>query len=54
METLGQEVTQQEQKRVKIREIEVIYNFIGAFDFEGAREQSQTAQDKNNARVGAA
>ncbi len=30
------------------------YNFIGAFDFEGAREQSQTAQDKNNAKVGAA
>ena len=46
--------TDEQQKRVKIREIEIIYNFIGAFDFEGAREQSQTAQDKNNAKVGAA
>lgn len=42
--------TDEQQKRVKIREIEIVYNFIGAFDFEGAREQSQTAQDKNNAR----
>jgi len=39
---------------VKIREIEIGYNFIGAFDFEEAREQSQAAQDKNNARGGAA
>ena len=46
--------TDEQQKRVKIREIEIVYNFIGAFDFEGAREQSQTAQDKNNAKVGAA
>ena len=46
--------TNEQQKRVKIREIEIVYNFIGAFDFEGAREQSQTAQDKNNAKVGAA
>ena len=46
--------TDEQQKRVKIREIEIVYNFIGAFDFEEAREQSQTAQDKNNARVGAA
>jgi hypothetical protein len=38
---LGREVKQ--QKQVKIREIEIIYNFIGAFDFEEAREQSQTA-----------
>ena len=33
--------TDEQQKRVKIREIEIIYNFIGAFDFEGAQEQSQ-------------
>ncbi len=46
--------TDEQQKRVKIREIEIVYNFIGAFDFEEAREQSQTAQDKNNAKVGAA
>ncbi|WP_299448730.1 recombinase family protein [uncultured Phascolarctobacterium sp.] len=46
--------TDEQQKRVKIREVEIVYNFIGAFDFEGAREQSQTAQDKNNAKVGAA
>ncbi|NCE64932.1 DUF4368 domain-containing protein [Pseudoflavonifractor sp. 524-17] len=46
--------TDEQQKRVKIREIEIVYNFIGAFDFEGAREQSQTAQDTNNAKVGAA
>ena len=44
--------TDEQQKRVKIREI--VYNFIGAFDFEGAREQPQTAQDKNNEKVGAA
>ena len=31
--------TDEQQKRVKIREIEIVYNFIGAFDFEGAREQ---------------
>lgn len=46
--------TDEQQRRVKIREIEIVYNFIGAFDFEEAREQSQTAQDKNNAKVGAA
>ena len=46
--------TGEQQKRLKIREIEIVYNFIGAFDFEGAREQSQTAQDKNIAKVGAA
>ena len=27
-----------------VREIEIVYNFIGAFDFEEAREQSQAAQ----------
>ena len=46
--------TDEQQKRVKVREIEIVYNFIGAFDFEEAREQSQTAQDQNNAKVGAA
>jgi len=25
---------------VKIREIEIVYNFIGAFDFEETQEQS--------------
>ncbi len=30
----------EQQKRVKIREIEIVYNFMGAFDFEEAREQS--------------
>ena len=46
--------TDEQQKRANIREIEIVYTFSGAFDFEGAREQSQTAQDKNNAKVGAA
>ena len=46
--------TDEQQKRVKIQKIEIVYNFIGAFDFEEAQEQSQTAQDKNNAKVGAA
>ena len=46
-------MTNEQQKRVKILKIDIVYNFIGAFDFEGAREQSQTAQDKNNAKVGA-
>ncbi len=46
--------TDERQKRVKIREIEIVYNFIGAFDFVGAREQSQTAQDENSAKAGAA
>ena len=45
--------TDEQQKRVKIREIEIVYNVIGAFDFEGAREQSKTTQDPNNAKVGA-
>lgn len=42
-----------QRKRVKIREIEIVCSFIGAFDFEEARERSQTAQDKNNAKAGA-
>ncbi len=46
--------TDEQQKRVKIREIEIVYNFIGVFDFEGAREQSQTAQEPNNAKAGVA
>ena len=32
------------EPRIKVREIEIVYNFIGAFDFEEAREQSQAAQ----------
>ncbi len=46
--------TDEQQKQVKIREIETVCHFIGAFDFWGAREQSQTAQNKNNAKAGAA
>lgn len=34
------------EPRIKVREIEIVYNFIGAFDFEDAREQSQAAQKK--------
>lgn len=32
------------EPRIKVRDIQIIYNFIGAFDFEEAREQSQAAQ----------
>ena len=46
--------TDEQQKRVKIRGIEILYNFIGALDFEEAREESQTAQNQNNARAGTA
>ncbi len=35
------------EPRIKVREIEIVYNFIGAFDFEEAREQSQAAQKEN-------
>lgn len=35
------------EPRIKVREIEIVYNFIGAFDFEDAREQSQAAQKEN-------
>ena len=38
--------------RIKVREIQIVYNFIGAFDFEEAREQSQAAQ--KIAKVGVA
>ncbi|MDR1066989.1 MAG: DUF4368 domain-containing protein [Clostridiales bacterium] len=30
----------------KTREIEIVYNFIGAFDFQKAREQSQIEPNK--------
>ncbi|WP_369123991.1 DUF4368 domain-containing protein [Blautia producta] len=40
------------EPRVKVREIQIVYNFIGAFDFEEAREQSQAA--KKIEKVGAA
>ena len=46
--------TNEQQKQVKIREIEIVYNFIGAFDFKGVWQQSQTAQDKNDTRADAA
>lgn len=39
--------TDKQQKQVKIREIEIVHNFIGAFDFEGGREQSPIAQDNH-------
>ena len=29
------------EPRIKVGEIEIVYNFIGAFDFEDTREQSQ-------------
>ncbi len=32
------------EPRVKVRDIQIVYNFIGAFDFEEAREQSQAGQ----------
>lgn len=32
------------EPRIKVRDIEIVYNFIGAFDFEEAREKSQEAQ----------
>lgn len=32
------------EPRIKVRDIEIVYNFIGAFDFEEAREKSQAAQ----------
>ena len=32
------------EPRIKVRDIQIVYNFIGAFDFEEAREQSQAAQ----------
>ena len=35
----------------KVREIEIVYNFIGAFDFEEAREQSQAAQKEKKTGV---
>ena len=38
------------EPRIKVREIEIVYNFIGAFDFEDAREQSQAAQKENENR----
>ena len=38
------------EPRIKVREIEIVYNFIGAFDFEDAREQSQAAQKRKENR----
>ena len=32
------------EPRIKVRDIQIVYNFIGAFDFEEAREQFQAAQ----------
>ena len=39
------------EPRIKVREIEIVYNFIGAFDFEDAREQSQAAQKEKKTGV---
>ena len=39
------------ESRIKVREIEIVYNFIGAFDFEEAREQSQAAQKEKKTGV---
>jgi hypothetical protein len=35
----------------KVREIEIVYNFIGAFDFQKAREQSQNRPNKKEIGV---
>ncbi|MBS5654624.1 MAG: recombinase, partial [Firmicutes bacterium] len=40
-----------DMQRIKVREIEIVYNFIGAFDFEEAREQSQAAQKEKKTGV---
>ena len=39
------------EPRIKVREREIVYNFIGAFDFEEAREQSQAAQKEKKTGV---
>lgn len=39
------------EPRIKVREIEIVYNFIGAFDFEEAREQSQAAPKEKKTGV---
>ena len=39
------------EPRIKVREIEIVYNFIGAFDFEEAREQSHAAQKEKKTGV---
>ena len=39
------------EPRIKVRKIEIVYNFIGAFDFEEAREQSQAAQKEKKTGV---
>ena len=39
------------EPRIKIREIEIDYNYIGAFDFEEARKQSQAAQKEKKPGV---
>ena len=42
---------EENEPRIKVREIEIVYNFIGAFDFEEAREQSQAAQKEKKTGV---
>ena len=32
------------EPRIKVREIEIVYNFIGAFDFEDARSNPKQTQ----------
>ena len=39
------------EPHIKVREIEIVYNFIGAFDFEEARDQSQAAQKEKRTGV---
>ncbi len=39
------------EPRIKVRDIQIVYNFIGAFDFEEAREQSQAVQKTEKAGV---
>lgn len=38
------------EPRIKVREIEIVYNFIGAFDFEDAREAIPSSPKKENRR----
>jgi DNA invertase Pin-like site-specific DNA recombinase len=42
----------EKDKSTKAQKIEIVYNFIGAFDFEAAREQPKT--NKNKAKAGVA
>ena len=38
------------EPRIKVREIEIVYNFIGAFDFEDARTQGSNPRQPKKKR----